>query len=189
MQPLSALLPASTQGTMIRLLRASDLQQFHDYRSDAGLARYQGWTPMDLVATGNFIREMALASALLPGSWIQLGIAMGSTNELVGDVGVCVGAEPQSAEVGFTIARAAQGAGLGTEAVGGLIEFIFEQTDVTKVVAVADQRNIPAGRLLERVGMRKIETLHTIFRGEPCVEHVWTISRAAAGNQSARSNQ
>ena len=130
-----------------------------------------------------FIEEMSQVDLFPRGAWFQLGIAIGSTNELIGDVGVCVAAGERKAEVGFTITREAQGLGFGTEAVRGLIAFIFEQTDVTAVIAVTDQRNIPARRLLERVGMRNMETLHTIFRGEPCVEHRWMISRAA--DQSA----
>jgi RimJ/RimL family protein N-acetyltransferase len=146
---------------------------------------YQGWKPQPDHEAARFIEAMSQADLFPRGAWVQLGIAIGSTNELVGDVGVCVSADARWAEVGFTIARAAQGGGLGTEAVRGLIQFIFEQTDVAEVVAVTDERNIPAGRLLERIGMRNIETLHTSFRGEPCVEHRWTISRAAARDQSA----
>ncbi len=119
------------------------------------------------------------------GAWVQLGLAIGSTNELVGDVGVSIDADDRRAEIGFTLARDAQGRGLGTEAVRGLIRFIFERTDVTEVVAVTDERNLPAGRLLERVGMRRVESLRTVCRGESCVEHVWVISRAAAQSQDA----
>ena len=120
------------------------------------------------------------------GAWVQLGLARRSTDELVGDVGVCVDADERRAEIGFSVAREAQGDGLGTEAVRGLIQFIFEQTGVVEVNAVTDERNLPAGRLLERVGMEKVESLRTVFRGEPCIEHVWTISRAAALDQAAQ---
>ena len=119
------------------------------------------------------------------GAWVQLGLAIAATNELVGDVGVCIDADAQRAEIGFTLARDAQGQGLGTEAVRGLIQVIFEQTSVGEVVAVTDERNLPAGGLLERVGMRKVESLRTVFRGESYVEHVWVISRAAAQSQDA----
>ena len=119
------------------------------------------------------------------GAWVQLGLAIGSTNELVGDVGVCIDADDRRAEIGFALARDVQRRGLGTEAVRGLIQFIFERTYVTEVVAVTDQRNLPAGRLLERVGMRQVESRRTVFRGESCVERVWAISRAAAQSQDA----
>src|SRR5687767_8197217 len=178
-------LPRALGRVVLRRLALADLRRFQAYRHDPGVGRYQGWEPQPDHEATRFIEAMRQADLFPRGAWLQLGIALGSTNELVGDVGVCVSADARQAEVGFTIARAAQGGGLGTEAVRGLIQFIFEQTDVAEIVAVTDQRNIPAGRLLKRIGMRNMETLHTSFRGEPCVEHLWTISRAAARDQSS----
>jgi hypothetical protein len=31
--------------------------------------------------------------------------------------------------------------------------------------------------LLERVGLRRVDTVATVFRGQPCLEHVYAISR------------
>jgi RimJ/RimL family protein N-acetyltransferase len=178
-------LPRVIGRVVLRRLALADLRRFQDYRHDPGVGRYQGWEPQPDDEATRFIEAMGQVDLFPRGAWVQLGIAIGSTNELVGDVGVCVSADARRAEVGFTIAPAAQRGGLGTEAVRGLIQFIFEQTEVAEIVAVTDQRNIPAGRLLQRIGMRNMETLHTSFRGEPCVEHRWTISRAAARNQNA----
>ena len=169
----------------MRRLAVADLRRFQAYRHDPDVGRHQGWEPQPDHEATQFIEAMSRVDLFPRGAWFQLGIADASTNELIGDVGVCVDADARRAEVGFTIARAAQGRGLGTEAVRGLIQFIFEQTAVAEVVAVTDKRNIPAARLLERIEMRNMETLHTSFRGEPCVEHVWTISKAAALEQSA----
>ena len=38
-------------------------------------------------------------------------------------------------------------------------------------------------RLLERVGMQRIETRDTEFRGEPCVEHVYAASRTSGAGE------
>jgi RimJ/RimL family protein N-acetyltransferase len=178
-------LPRVIGRVVLRRLALADLRRFQAYRHDPEVSRYQDWEPQPDHEATRFIEEMSRVDLFSGGAWSQLGIAIGSTNELVGDVGVRVGVDERRAEVGVTIAREAQGGGLGTEAVRGLIEFIFEQTDVTEVGAVTDERNIPAARLLERVGMRNIETVHTVVRGKPCVEHAWTISRAFATNQRA----
>ena len=174
---------------VLRRLELADLRRFQAYRHDRVVGRFQGWEPQPHAEATRFLEEMSQADLFPPGTWFQLGIASGSTNELVGDVGICIRADDRRAEIGFTVAREAQGRGVGTEAVRGLIDFIFEHTTVTAVVAVTDQRNIPAGRSLARVGMRTRETLRTIFRGEPCVEHMWTISRAAARDHGARTDR
>ncbi|MND00108.1 hypothetical protein D3C83_186070 [compost metagenome] len=59
------------------------------------------------------------------------------------------------------------------------IRLIFEHAPVARILAVTDARNLPAQRLLERVGMRRINTLAALFKGQPCVEHVYAITRAA----------
>jgi RimJ/RimL family protein N-acetyltransferase len=183
-------LPRAIGRVVLRRLGLADLRRFQAYRHDPGVGRYQSWEPQPDHEASRFIEEMSQIDLFPRTAWFQLGIALRATNELVGDVGVCVGADDRRAEVGFTLAREAQGRGLGTEAVRGLIEFIFEHTDVGEIVAVTDERNIPAGRLLERVGMRNMEAVHTIFRGKPCVEHVWRISTAApAGWGRARSDR
>lgn len=178
-------LPRVFGRVVLRRLEVADLDRFQSYRHDPAVGRYQGWEPQPDREVVQFIEEMSRLDLFPRGAWIQLGLAMCASNELVGDVGICIDAEDRRAEIGFTLARDAQGAGLGAEAVRGLIQFIFEQAGVAEVVAVTDQRNVPAGRLLERVGMRKVESLPTLFRGESCVEQVWTISRTAAQNHNA----
>ena len=56
------------------------------------------------------------------------------------------------------------------------IRLIFD-IPVTPILAVTDARNLPAQRLLERVNMRRINTVAADFRGQPCVEHVYAITR------------
>lgn len=173
-------LPFACGRVVLRRLEPADLQRFQAYRHDPVVGRYQGWEPTSDREASRFIDEMSHVELFPRGAWVQLGIAGGSTNELVGDVGVCMGADGRRAEIGFSLARDAQGDGLGTEAVRGLMQFVFARTDVMAIIAVTDDRNLGAGRLLERVGMQTIERLRTVFRGEPCVEHVWAISRPAA---------
>jgi RimJ/RimL family protein N-acetyltransferase len=178
--------PRRAGRVVLRRLEPADLRRFQAYRHDPEVGRYQGWEPQPDQDVTQFIEAMSEVELFPRGTWVQLGIARGSTNELIGDVGVCVDADGQSAEIGFSITRDAQGAGLGTEAVRGLIQIIFELTEVTTVVAMSDERNAPAGRLLLRVGMRTTESKPTVFRGEPCVEHVWKITRPDVYGQGTR---
>ena len=48
-----------------------------------------------------------------------------------------------------------------------------------RVIGITDARNLPSMRLMERVGMRMTETSQAVFRGEACVEHTYTVTRAA----------
>ena len=140
---------------------------------------YQGWEPVRDEVAVQFLADMSGIHLFPLGTWIQLGIADRQTNGLIGDVGVCVSADAREAEIGFTLAREAQGVGLGTQAVRALIDLIFDHTAVGRIVAITDERNTRAHRLLMRTGFHSIETTHGVCRGEPCVEYVWEIPRMA----------
>ena len=175
--PLSDPLPRECERVVLRRLRPTDLSAFQAYRHDPRVGLYQGWEPQSDEDASRFIAEMSHVALFVPGEWTQLAIADRQTDTLIGDIGIHVAADEARAEIGFTLSAAAQGVGLGTEAVQAAMALIFEQTHVSEVIAVTDTRNLPAARLLERVGMRHRETVAAVFRGEPCFEHVYGIAR------------
>lgn len=170
-------LPRLGNGFMLRRLSTDDLAAFQAYRHDPELGRYQGWSPVSDAEAKTFLTEMSTAPLPNPGSWTQIAIAEPSTQGLVGDIGVFLDQDGRCAEIGFTLARHAQGRGVGTAAVREAIRLIFECSTAERVRGVTDARNTASIRLLERVGMRRAETKNAIFRGEPCVEFVYAVAR------------
>lgn len=171
--------PLLAGAVVLRRMAASDLPDFQRYRCDAGLARFQGWSPQTDAQALAFLQAVATAPLFAPGEWLQLAIAEPHTLKLVGDIGVCLAQDGASAEVGFTLARPAQGAGLATAAVQAAIDLVFARTAATKVIGVTDQRNTASIRLLQRVGMRLAESRATVFKAEPCTELVFVRERPA----------
>jgi len=180
MQPFRALLPAVVQDTAVRLLQTSDVPRFHAYRSDAGLATYQGWSPMSLGAAQGFIEEMASVSELRRGGWVQLGIADVTSDVLLGDIGLYLEPDASMAEVGFTLDRSAQGVGHATRAVQASLSLAFAASTANVVRAVTDARNVEAIRVLERVGFERSGAHQAVFKGEPCTEFVYVYNRPDA---------
>ena len=170
-------LPLAYGRVSLRRLVLADLPTFQAYRQDANVGRYQGWEPLSDRDAAQFIADMSGVALFPQGAWIQLAIAESHTNRLIGDLGICVAKDGTSAEVGFTLASAAQGMGFGTDAVKAAIRLTFDHATVAQIVAVTDARNLPAVKLLERVSMRRVNTLAAVFKGQPCVEHVYAISR------------
>lgn len=170
-------LPRFGNGFMLRRLTSDDLPEFQAYRHDPDLGRYQGWSPMSDDEAIAFLSEMNTAPLFNPGNWTQIGIAEPNTRRLIGDIGVFLGRDGRHAEVGFTLTRRAQGRGVATAAVRETINFIFAATKVDQVLGITDARNSASVRLLERVGMRKTRTTNAVFRGEQCVEYVYTVLR------------
>lgn len=174
-------LPRSGAGFILRRLSTGDLVEFQACRHDEELGRYQGWLPTVDEQALAFLAEMSLAPFPNPGHWVQLGIAEPERQRLIGDIGVFLDRDATSAEIGFTLARSAQGRGVATAAIRAVIELIFEFSAAQRVIGVTDARNLSSMRLMERVGMRMTETHQAVFRGEACVEHTYTVTRAGPG--------
>lgn len=173
-------LPRHGPGFVLRRLSTTDLVDFQAYRHDQELGRYQGWSPTSDEQARVFLSEMNATPFPDPGHWVQLGIAEPAGQPLIGDVGVFLEHDASHAEIGFTLARAAQGRGIAAAAVHAVIDLIFQCSAAGRVIAVTDARNLPSMRLLERVGLRMTATQPAVFRGEACVEHTYTLARAQA---------
>jgi RimJ/RimL family protein N-acetyltransferase len=170
-------LPRTAGHAVLRRLRSEDLEVFRAYREDPLVGRYQGWSPMSQSAALAFINEMAVIKLFEPGEWAQLAIARTEDGVLVGDLGLFVAKDGAHAEVGFTLSPAAQGRGYGAAAVAEAIRLVFEQTAVRRVVGITDARNTSSVRLLERVGMSRVEAREVVFKGETCTEWVYAKRR------------
>jgi RimJ/RimL family protein N-acetyltransferase len=69
-------------------------------------------------------------------------------------------------EIGFGIPKAsARGKGYAKEAVTLLVQYLFAGYPVERIIAFTDQENIPAQRMMERVGFQQEGTLRrSMFR-------------------------
>lgn len=171
-------LPRTGSRIVLRRLRTADLVAFQAYRADPEVGRFQGWSPMPIPAATAFLAGMNAAPFGVVGEWFQLGIVEHTTDRLIGDIGFCIcGPENQHAELGFSLSREFQGRGLATEAVGAMIDLLFDRTAIVRVVAMTDERNQPCIRLLERVGMKRVSQVAALLRGESFIEQVYVRQR------------
>ncbi|MBK7978263.1 MAG: GNAT family N-acetyltransferase [Deltaproteobacteria bacterium] len=157
------LLPREFLGGRLRRLHSRDRAAFQAYRSLPELGRYQGWSPMSDAEAHAFLDEMHRAPLFTPRQWVQLGIAKPESDELVGDIGLCLSEDGTCGEVGFTLEPS---------------QLLFAATSVARVVAITDERNRPSIKLLERVGFGFVESRQVVFRGEPCTERAYELPRS-----------
>jgi RimJ/RimL family protein N-acetyltransferase len=145
-----------TERLVLRLLRTEDVTAFAAYRSDPDVARYQSWDTTYSPADGErLVASQQDVDFGDPGQWVQVAAVDRVSGALCGDCAVRVETDqPRTAEVGVTFAPATQGSGLATEALGAVVTRLFEQHDIHRVYAEADDRNAPVHRLLERLGFR-----------------------------------
>ena len=153
---MTAMQAIVTERLELRLLTHADVPAFAAYRRDPDVARYQSWDTSYTTADGEELVAAQHGVAFgSPGPWVQVAAIERATRTLCGDCAVRVATDqPRTAEVGVTLAPGWQGRGLATEALGAVVTRLFEQHDLHRVYAHADDRNLPVHRLLERLDFR-----------------------------------
>lgn len=111
------------------------------------------------------------------GDWLQLAIADAFTDALVGDLGVWMLNNRTEAELGITIAPAAQGRGVGCSAMRAAMALLFSDHAVMRIRANADARNVSSRRMLAAAGFRETGTADVFVKEEACVEHRYVVER------------
>ncbi len=172
-------LPRDIGRVRLRRLRRDDLEGFRAYRADPRVAEYQGWEPMGVAEAEAFLASQAGHAALAPGAWRQLGIADAASDMLVGDIGLWLSPDQSTAEFGISLCAEAQGHGLGTECVRGLIDLLLLATPVEAIVAHADTRNLACIAMLRKAGMAQVSRREVSCKGERCVELGFKAKRSA----------
>jgi RimJ/RimL family protein N-acetyltransferase len=148
--------PIRTARLVLAPLDSVDRDAFVAYRRDPDIARWQSWTPEYSAADADLLLAEQPAT-VVPGSgaWLQIAIHDAATDSLQGDVAVhAVTEQPDTYELGVTLAASAHGAGIATEALQAIVDDLFLTLGAHRVFAVTDARNLPAARLFSRLGFR-----------------------------------
>jgi [ribosomal protein S5]-alanine N-acetyltransferase len=140
----------------IRNLRDTDLEAFHQYRSNPQVTKYQGFDTFDFDQARVFIKAHSDRLRIVPGEWVQFGIENINTRQLVGDCALYLQmADSRIAEIGITISHLHQRKGYAKEAMQGLINFLFREKGIHRIVETVDAENIASIQMLKSLCFRQ----------------------------------
>ncbi|MCG9698071.1 GNAT family protein [Shewanella sp. Isolate11] len=166
----------TTTRILCREFETEDLRPFSLYRADPKVAQYQSWSDYSYQDALGLFEQMQRTPFATPDSWVQLALECRETRQLLGDLALHF-IDDQQMEIGFTLAPQFQHQGYATEAVNGLLYYLFIERGVRRIVATTDCDNRPSWSLLERVGFRReahhIENI--FFKGQWGSEFVYAI--------------
>ena len=155
----------STPRLLLRRLQCGDADSLCSYRSLPEVARYQSWESFGPNDAARLIESQSHLEPGVPGTWFQVAMVERSTESMVGDCGLhCRQDDPLQMEFGITLAPSHQGRGYATEALDGLLRFVFATLGKHRVSAIVDAENHAAASLFRRLGFRQ-EAHH--------IEHRW----------------
>lgn len=149
-------LSIKTERLHIRNLNPDDLIDFHIYRSNPDITKYQGFDVMNVEEAETFISEQVDKQFGHPGEWVQYGIENISAGKIIGDCAIKLDQyDPRIAEIGITISHLEQQKGYAKEVMLGILSFLFDIKELHRVVETVDAENIASIRLLESLNFRK----------------------------------
>lgn len=144
-----------TERLVIRLAEPKDAECIFSYRSDFSENKYQGWFPDSVEEIRDYIRNMPKVLDV-NDICFQFAIFLTCEKRLIGDIGIIfTNHDNMQAEIGCTLNRDYKLQGYATEALNGMVRFLFETLNKHRIIASVDPRNTASIRLIERLGFRK----------------------------------
>jgi len=145
-----------TQRLRIRNLKPSDLNEFHSYRSNPDITKYQGFDVMTIEQAAAFINEHSDKEFGTAGEWVQYGIENKETGKIIGDCAIKLDQHNvRIAEIGITISHLEQKKGYAKEVLWSILSFLFDTEQIHRVVETVDAENIASINLLKSAGFRQ----------------------------------
>lgn len=145
--------PIHTDRLLLRPFQPGDLAGYHARRNDPDVARYQDWElPYSLERAERVVAELVALDGPKDDEWWAAIVSERDSGEVFGDVGVELSWGGRTAEVGYTFAKEHWGNGYAAEAVEALVEYLFDDTGVTRVFGGLHPDNPASAMVLERTG-------------------------------------
>ena len=145
-----------TYRLIVRPLELKDLNDFHIYRSNPEVTKYQGFDVMTVNEASAFIKDNATKHYGKAGEWVQYAIENKATQKLIGDCAIKLDAyDTRIAEIGITISPLEQRKGFAKETLLGILKFLFDEKNLHRVVEIVDAENVASIKLLESTGFKK----------------------------------
>ncbi|GIF08368.1 GNAT family N-acetyltransferase [Actinoplanes siamensis] len=162
--------PIRTERLLLRPLTAADAEALLAYRSRPDVCRYVPFQPMTPEVIADRLATHWATTALTDeGQSLTLGIELGGTGRLIGDVILFWHSrQHRGGEIGYVLNPEFAGEGYATEAALAMLRLGFGGLRLHRIIGRIDERNEPSARVLRRLGMRQEARLvrNELFKGE-----------------------
>ena len=144
-----------TERLLLRKPRTQDIEQVYRISTDVEVMEFYGMDPYKSMNQARDEVEWFL-KIFNESEGIRWVITEKGNDECIGDVGYDkIVRKHRRAELGYKLAREHWQKGCMTEALSAVISHIYKTTDLNRLEAVVDPRNIGSTRLLEKIGFKK----------------------------------
>lgn len=161
----------------LRPFAESDAQNmFSNWASDPEVTKFLTWPTHESVeVTRKVIGFWSDRDNLTNYNWC---IALKPNDEAIGSIAaVAIDEESESLEIGYCISKRFWGQGIVPEAAKALIKTLFQRTGAKRITAKHDLNNPNSGKVMQKAGMRFLETREAENNTGKCTVAVYAIDR------------
>lgn len=161
----------TTQRLKIIPMSFEYLHDLHKLLSDRELTKFMVFNPKESIEETKAQIQKSI-DEFQKEHPVFLDFAVMSGNTLVGDLSLYFFEnDPHAAEFSWIISPDCSGKGYAFEAAKALMEYYSQHKGITRFIAQCDSENIPSIRLIEKLGLKLIDSGGTRFnRSAPGVE-------------------
>ena len=168
-----------TDRLILRPLKAEDVDDILPYHSDPDSIRYIPWDQRDRDFVIDWLtRAVTYLGIKEDQAGLLVAIVDKSSNKVIGQLNSAMTDRPNlTADVGYISNPEYRGHGFVHEALEALIDFLFLEEKVHRIIADIDIRNHDSIRVVERLGFRKEATYieNDYLKGEWCSMHLYAL--------------
>jgi len=175
-----------TERLLLRPIDKKDADEIFSYRSDSITNQYQGWIPESIDDVYAFIKKVS-PTINVADSWFQFVIIEAKSHEIIGDLGIhFLDSDNKQAELGCTLDKKMHGKGYASEAMKGVIDYLFNVLDKHRIIGSIDPLNLRSIALVERLGFRKEAHFKEsiLINGEWCDDIVYAMLKKEWNSKS-----
>jgi RimJ/RimL family protein N-acetyltransferase len=146
--------PIRTERLLIRPFQSDDLAGFVARRNHPEVAKYQDWAlPFTQEQGEKIVGELVAMEGPERDEWWMAIVSDATTGQVLGDLALHLSENGKTAEVGYTFDREHWGNGYAVESLTALVDYAFEELDVTRVFGMLHPDNPASAMVLERTGL------------------------------------
>lgn len=141
---------------LLRKTIASDAEpMFYNWANDNRVTKYLTWQPYESVEQlKNTYHQYLLDNADKP-DFFDWKIVLKETGEPIGSIGVVnIINDINAVEIGYCLGYNYWHKGIMTEAFSAVIEYLFEEVGVNRIVAKHDVNNPNSGKVMSKCGLK-----------------------------------
>ncbi|OQC50081.1 MAG: Acetyltransferase (GNAT) family protein [Tenericutes bacterium ADurb.Bin024] len=147
----------ATKRLILRPFTLDDVDAVQNYSSKESVTRYMMWGPNKYEDSKRFVTLVVTRNNETPRDVYDFIVTL-KDGTVIGACGIYFDEYPKPPTLGWVFDDCYWNQGYGTEAAAALLAFAFNTLKVKSVLATCDAENVGSARVMEKIGMRYVET-------------------------------